>query len=79
MNIFDSGKDFRVEVRRIDCEFHDSEMSAYNLQDAKWMAIEWAASEAKQQLSILEIGHCAGQRWEVSEDRLGKPINFVYR
>jgi hypothetical protein len=79
MNVFDFDGVYKIEVRRIDREFHGGEMAAHNLQDAKWIAVEWAASEARQELSILEIGHYAGQRWEVSEDRWGSPLNFVYR
>jgi hypothetical protein len=79
MNVFDDGKECRIEVRRFGSESNGAYQTADSLPEAKRLAVEWAAREAREQLSSLDIGRYAGRRWEVSEDRMGKPLNFVYR
>lgn len=79
MNVFDSGKEFRIEVRRFGRESNGAYQTANSLPEAKRLAVEWAAREAREQLSWWEVGHYAGQRWEVCDQGMGKPFNFVYR
>lgn len=79
MNVFDDGKECRIEVRRFGSESNGAYQTADNLPEAKRLAVEWAARDAREELSWLEIGRYAGQRWEVCDQRMGKPLNFVYR
>jgi hypothetical protein len=79
MNVSDSGKEFGIAVRRFGRESNGAYQTANSLPEAKRLAVEWAARQAREQLSWSEVGRYAGQRWEVCDQRMGKPLNFVYR